>query len=84
MMVSFDATTSPDLLHYAENHWMLLDALRGGEAGGVEHVFREHIESVGDALIQRMNGAEPASGAGVGPGGKGRTSGRPPRGLVLT
>jgi DNA-binding GntR family transcriptional regulator len=54
MLVNFDATTSPDLLEYAKNHRMLFDALRTGNSGDVERVFREHIVSVGDALIRRM------------------------------
>jgi DNA-binding GntR family transcriptional regulator len=57
MMVNFDATTSPDLFQYADNHRMLLDALRSGKADSAEQVFREHIVSVGEALTQRMNGA---------------------------
>jgi DNA-binding GntR family transcriptional regulator len=54
MLVHFDAETSPDLIEYAQNHRMLLDAIGSGDGGKIEEVFREHILSVGEALIQRM------------------------------
>jgi len=54
MLVNFDASTTPDLVEYAQNHQMLLDALHTGDRDHVEHAFREHIISVGDTLIQRM------------------------------
>ena len=54
MLVSFDATTTPDLVQYAQNHRMLFDALRAGDGDQTEHVFREHITTVGEALIGRM------------------------------
>lgn len=54
MLVNFDASTTPDLVEYAQNHQMLLEALHTGDRDHVEHAFREHIVAVGDALIQRM------------------------------
>ncbi len=54
MLVNIDATTSPDLVEYAQNHRMLLQALRTGDRDHVEHAFREHIVAAGDALIRRM------------------------------
>jgi len=54
MLVNFDASTTPDLVEYAQNHQMLLQALHTGDHDHVEHAFREHIVTVGDALIQRM------------------------------
>lgn len=55
MLVNIDATTSPDLVEYAQNHRMLLQALRTGDRDHVEHAFREHIVAAGDALIRRMH-----------------------------
>jgi DNA-binding GntR family transcriptional regulator len=55
MLVNFDASTTPDLVEYAQNHKMLLDALRTGDRDHVEHAFRAHIIAVGDALIHRMS-----------------------------
>jgi DNA-binding GntR family transcriptional regulator len=54
MLVNLDATTTPDLVDYATNHRVLLEALRTGRGEEVERVFRDHITAVGDALIQRM------------------------------
>jgi DNA-binding GntR family transcriptional regulator len=54
MLVSFDAETSPDLVEYAENHQMLLEAIVSRNGDEIETVFREHIIGVGNALIERM------------------------------
>jgi len=58
MLVNLDARTTPDLVEYAQNHDMLLNALKTGDGAYVEQLFREHIVAVGDALIRRMHEEE--------------------------
>jgi DNA-binding GntR family transcriptional regulator len=55
MLVNIDASTTKDLIEYAQNHRMLLQALHTGDRDHVERAFREHIISVGNDLIQRMH-----------------------------
>lgn len=59
MLVNFDASTSPDLIEYAQNHRMLMDALKSGDGIKIEEVFREHIIGIGEVIIQRMEETEP-------------------------
>lgn len=54
LLVNLDATTTSDLVQYAQNHRLLLESLKSGDPERAEHVFREHILAVGDALVQRM------------------------------
>jgi DNA-binding GntR family transcriptional regulator len=54
LLVNLDATTTRDLMHYAQNHRLLLESLQSGDPERAEHVFREHILAVGNALVQRM------------------------------
>jgi DNA-binding GntR family transcriptional regulator len=61
MLVNFDASTSPDLIEYAQNHRMLLDAIKSGDGIKIEQVFREHIIGIGDIIIQRMEETESAT-----------------------
>jgi DNA-binding GntR family transcriptional regulator len=58
MLVNLDARTTPDLIEYAQNHNMLLDALKTEDGAYVEQLFREHIVAVGDVLIRRMHEEE--------------------------
>jgi DNA-binding GntR family transcriptional regulator len=70
MLVNYDASTTPNLIEYAQNHKMLLDALHSGDRDHVEHAFREHIVAVGYVVIQRMREAQQLAangGPGVGP-----------------
>jgi DNA-binding GntR family transcriptional regulator len=59
MLVNFDASTSPDLIEYAQNHRMLLESIKSGDGEKIEQVFREHIIGVGNMLIQRMDESQP-------------------------
>lgn len=51
--IKLDADTTPSLLHYAENHYVLLDSLKSKDPARAETVFREHLESIGDMLADR-------------------------------
>ncbi len=53
-LTNIDRELTQDLVRLAENHRMLLDALRSGDPDHAEHVFRQHIVEVGDALVARM------------------------------
>jgi DNA-binding GntR family transcriptional regulator len=64
MLVNFDARTTPDLVEYAQNHRMLLEALHSGDRDHVEHAFREHIAAVGSVLIRRMREEREVDGIG--------------------
>ena len=54
LLVNVDATTTRDLVQYAQNHRLLLESLKSGDPERAEHLFREHILAVGNALVQRM------------------------------
>lgn len=54
MLISLDATTTQNLVSYAENHEQLLKAVQSGDPDFAEKLFREHILEVGQALVQRM------------------------------
>jgi DNA-binding GntR family transcriptional regulator len=54
MLVTIDRELTQDLVQLAENHRMLLDALRSGDPAHAEDVFRQHIIEVGDGLVARM------------------------------
>jgi DNA-binding GntR family transcriptional regulator len=51
--IKLDADTTPSLVQYAENHYMLLESLKSGDPDQAETVFREHLESVGQVLAER-------------------------------
>ncbi len=51
--IKLDADTTPSLVHYAENHFLLLDSLKSRDPDQAEKVFREHLESVGKVLAER-------------------------------
>ncbi len=51
--IKLDADTTPSLVQYAENHYLLLDCLKGGNPDRAESVFRDHLESVGRVLAER-------------------------------
>lgn len=51
--IKLDADTTPSLVHYAENHFLLLDSLKSRDPDRAEKVFREHLESVGKVLAER-------------------------------
>jgi DNA-binding GntR family transcriptional regulator len=53
IFIKFDADTTPSLVTYAENHYKLLDSLKLQNSDQAEAVFREHIETVGEALAER-------------------------------
>jgi len=54
MFVGIDAYTTDNLIHYAQNHRMLLDILKTGDPDTVERVFRQHYAEVSGALVQRL------------------------------
>lgn len=62
MLVAIDRELTSDLVQLAENHRMLLEALRAGDPVDAEEVFRQHIVEVGDALVARMQGASKPEG----------------------
>jgi len=51
--IKLDADTTPSLVQYAENHYLLLDSLKSRDPDRAETVFREHLESVGQVLAER-------------------------------
>jgi DNA-binding GntR family transcriptional regulator len=51
--IKLDADTTPSLVQYAENHYLLLDSLKSKDPNRAETVFREHLESVGNVLAER-------------------------------
>ncbi len=53
IFIKLDADTTPSLVNYAENHYLLLDSLRSGNPDRAEAVFREHLEAVGEVLAER-------------------------------
>ncbi len=55
MLLSIDRELTSDLVQLAENHIILMDALRSGDPVHAENVFREHIIEVGDRLVARMH-----------------------------
>lgn len=54
VLTNIDRELTRDLVQLAENHRMLLDTLRSGNPDHAEHVFRQHIVEVGDALLTRL------------------------------
>jgi DNA-binding GntR family transcriptional regulator len=52
--VKMDADTTPNLVSYAQNHSLLLKALRSDDPEYTEKVFREHILDVGSMLAERF------------------------------
>jgi DNA-binding GntR family transcriptional regulator len=52
--LKMDANTTPNLVSYAENHSLLLKALRSDDPAYTEKVFREHILEVGSMLVERF------------------------------
>lgn len=53
LFIKLDADTTPSLVQYAENHYLLLDSLKSKDPNQAETVFREHLESVGKVLAER-------------------------------
>lgn len=52
--IKLDADTTPSLVSYAENHYLLLASLKSRDPDQAEKVFREHLESVGKVLAERF------------------------------
>jgi DNA-binding GntR family transcriptional regulator len=55
LYVRLDVDTTPDLMHYVENHALLMEALEARDAEYTEKVFREHILSVGKMMAERFS-----------------------------
>lgn len=53
IFIRFDTETTPDLLNYASNHLLLLNAIKSRDPKKVEKVFRDHILEVGEVLAKR-------------------------------
>lgn len=60
LFIRMDADTTPNLIRYAKNHYVLLEGLRSKNPDQAEMVFREHLETVGEELVRRFS-QKPAS-----------------------
>jgi DNA-binding GntR family transcriptional regulator len=55
LYVRLDADTTPDLVRYAENHLILINAMKSRDPKGTEKVFRDHILEVGQMMADRFS-----------------------------
>lgn len=55
LYVRLDADTTPDLVKYAKNHHILIEAMRSRDPDYTEKVFRDHILAVGEMMAERFS-----------------------------